>query len=245
MKTQQHNHAALMAQLGPQTWAKFHELAQQFKAQVGDSCGCGDHAVTAMQGWHAAITQSLGKPVSAEHKVALVQFAEFMQEAVEASAPFSRKALKTMFEYLDDLRAAKHLYRDAYISKLQERFDLAYDQARKVYDQWLDLKYHRMSQGFLDFVLSGLGTATGATIGATVAAKVLGGAAVTSPEAAIRVIDKERDKDSKGVHSPAHVEGDQAQVDIGSLLQDLEAALAPGRLGEVDGNTQRVVREAA
>lgn len=73
-----HQHAD-MAQIGPQYWARFHALAQEFHDQVGDSCNCGSLAVQAMQGFHDAVSVHLGK--EPKYPKEMRAFAQFMQEA--------------------------------------------------------------------------------------------------------------------------------------------------------------------
>jgi len=68
-----------MAQLGPQTWAELHQLADRFQAQVGDSCGCGTTMVHAMRGFHDAVNVHLGKPV--QHPEDLAKLAQFVGAA--------------------------------------------------------------------------------------------------------------------------------------------------------------------
>ena len=137
------------------------------------------------------------------------------------------------------------------------------------------MKQTRLSNSYLDFLVAGATQAIGATVGATIASKALGGgaAAVVSPEAAIRVVDdsprvrvvddrlkcKEGETfvDGKcqpgasgdvsltGAESPQSVLGDQATIDTGTMLEEMVVILNdPAKMGIIDGDTLRVVREA-
>ena len=118
--------------------------------------------------------------------------------------------------------------------------------------KWLDANEKsgqgRMSTSLLEFLINGAAQAAGATAAATLVSRVMGGGiAVTSPEAVIRVIDDRKDRKTtpaSSVHNPKTVEGDQAEVDLGTLLAEIDVILkTPGKLGEVDPQTLRVVRE--
>lgn len=102
-----------------------------------------------------------------------------------------------------------------------------------------------MSASLLEYLLHSAAGAGAATAAATLVSRALGGGlAVTSPEAVIRVID-DREKQSKPrVHNPKTVDGDQAEVDLGSLLMEINQILStPGKMGVVDPQTLQVVRE--
>jgi len=122
------------------------------------------------------------------------------------------------------------------------------------------------SNAFLDMLLGTAGQAVVATLASTIVARALGGGAVAisgSPQAVLKVIDDRasRCKDTEtwdgemckpkdvgitggaSVVSPAHVQGDQAQVDVGTLLEEINASLNnPSTMGEIDADTLRVVR---
>ena len=114
----------------------------------------------------------------------------------------------------------------------------------------------RMSASLLEFLLNGAAQAAGATAAATLVSRVMGGTlAVTSPEAMIRVVDdreerRKREEARKGsspsVHNPKTVEGDQATVDLGTLLAEIDLILKnPSKMGEVNPQTLQVVREGS
>lgn len=121
-----------------------------------------------------------------------------------------------------------------------------------------------LSNAFWNMVLGTAGQAAIATLASTLVARALGGIAVTgSPQAGIKVIDDRasRCKDdeewdgalckpkkvgvtgSLGVVSPAHVQGDQAQVDVGTLLEEVDAIMRdPSKMGKVNVDTLKVIR---
>ena len=103
----------------------------------------------------------------------------------------------------------------------------------------------RMSAGLLEYLLQSAAGAGAATAAATWVSRALGGGiAVTSPEAFIRVVDDRKTLASSLVHNPKTVEGDQAEVDLGTLLSEIDAKLKdPSKMGEVDPETLQVVRE--
>ena len=115
--------------------------------------------------------------------------------------------------------------------------------------------HHRQAKvsNLLDILLNGVAQATGATVAATMVSRALGGAPMTSPEEAVKVIDdrteqrKKEDEEEKarssGVHSPETVEGDQATVNVGTLLEEIDEILKdPSKQGRVDPKTLKVVQ---
>ena len=124
----------------------------------------------------------------------------------------------------------------------------------------------KLSNAFLDMLLGTAGQAVVATLASTMVARALGGGAVAitgSPQAVLKVVDDRasRCKDTEtwdgemckpkgvgitggaGVVSPTHVQGDQAQVDVGTLLEEINVILnTPSKMGEIDADTLRVVR---
>jgi hypothetical protein len=98
----------------------------------------------------------------------------------------------------------------------------------------------RLSQSFLDTILhTALGTATSIAVARALSASVVPGGVTPHPEP-----PKEEDTRSTGVLSPSHVEGDQAQVDLGTLLAEIDEILKhPDTMGIVDADTLRIVRE--
>lgn len=53
------------ADIGPVYWSRLHQWAEEFKAAVGDSCGCGEFAVKAVSALHDLVNAKLGKPLYA------------------------------------------------------------------------------------------------------------------------------------------------------------------------------------
>ena len=110
----------------------------------------------------------------------------------------------------------------------------------------------RMSASLLDFLMHGIAMPATATAAATWVARKMGGAlAVTSPEAVIRVVDDRKavapaypaPPAPSSVHNPKTVEGDQAEVDLGSLLAEIDVILkTPGKMGEVDPQKLQVTK---
>lgn len=112
-------------------------------------------------------------------------------------------------------------------------------------------QHSRMSSSLLEYLINGAAQAAGATAAATLVSRVMGGGlAVTSPEAFIRVVDDRKPVAAPAlaslVHNPKTVEGDQAEVDLGTLLVEIDAILkTPGKMGEVNPQTFQVVREGS
>lgn len=67
-------------QIGPPAWAALHQWAREFKAQVGNSCGCGTTAVNVTNAFHDAVNRELGKPVRDPENLARIA-AWFAQSA--------------------------------------------------------------------------------------------------------------------------------------------------------------------
>jgi len=76
---QDHNHQALMSQLGPATWAKLHGDMDAFAQQVGDSCGCGKMGQSVMVAFHDLVNHGLGKDLRDSSN--LRQVAEWFKDA--------------------------------------------------------------------------------------------------------------------------------------------------------------------
>ncbi|MDZ4227252.1 MAG: hypothetical protein U1D26_02120, partial [Patescibacteria group bacterium] len=112
------------------------------------------------------------------------------------------------------------------------------------------------SQTFLDTVLhTALGTAVSIGVAKAMSASVIPPSAPSEP--ALYVIDEEAEAKKKAereeaakrkaasasVLSPSYVEGDQAQVDVGTLLQEIDEILKhPETMGIVDSTTLRIIR---
>ena len=95
----------------------------------------------------------------------------------------------------------------------------------------------RLSQSYIDYLLYGAASAVGAAAGAALVNKLL--TRTTSPEDTLKIVDDPK----PSVYNPKTIEGDQAQVDLGTLLSELDAILSkPETLGLVDPKTQKVVR---
>lgn len=219
-----------IAELGRAYWARLHQQAEEFRQAVkatGTGCGCGDTAVAAAQAMHDAVSAHLGKKV--QHPEVLASMARFYQDATA----------KMEQAKVDGFR-------------IETSGGVSSGQAV-------------LSNTFVEFLLNALAQGIGATVGAAVAAKGLGigGTVVTSPEAGFRIVgDRPEEEEAKkakafrvvddkptatvGVYSPSVVEGDQATVDVGTLLEEIDVMLKdPSLLGLVDPKTQRVLKEAA
>lgn len=270
-----------MAQLGPAYWRRFHTLAEEFKAEVGASCGCGEHAVSAMQAWHDAVSIHLGKPPLYKEK--LQGFAQFLQEAMARTdmAQPSAKGLvlcprhgcqrsedETCPECADEEEdgrgktkqdsAQKELGRLDWMPRLKKwrviwyaghkdvvegDFNSREEAAEHLHNLIVRRRHPQFSQDWLRFLLYGAAGAAGATIAASVVNKLLTPTPATlSPQDTLKVVD---DRKSPGVYSPKAVEGDQAQVDLGTLLSEIDTILKrPDTMGLIDPKSQRVLKKA-
>ncbi len=116
---------------------------------------------------------------------------------------------------------------------------------------WVERKVHSrasLSQTFLDTILhTALGTATSIGVAKALSASVVpGGVQTDPPQAPIKeeTEEEKRKRESRtAVFSPSYVEGDQAQVELGTLLQEIDAILKkPDDMGIVDGDSLRILR---
>lgn len=268
-KQEAHQHSASMeaqlAQLGRTSWSQLHQWAANYQAEVaklGSTCGCGDFAVHAMQAVHDVVNVQLGKKV--EHLESLEMLRTAMSAmSTEGMVSIPSKLARDILGFLKE-QNMRHLF-----IELQKYIDVLDDFGRK--SSTRQEQQVQLSSGFLDLLLGGAATAAGATIAGYGVSKLLGAVPMTSPEAGYRIIDdrkstserfpdadkhrdpEEKDDDDKnkskklvGVLSPSKVEGDQAEIDTGKLLEEVKNIITtPSRLGEVDGDTLRVVRQGS
>ena len=106
-------------------------------------------------------------------------------------------------------------------------------------------KKYQFSQSFLETILhTALGTATSIGVAKALSASVVPGGVQVDDEEKRKKEEEEKRNASASVLSPSFVEGDQAQVELGTLLQEIDAILKkPDTMGIVDATTLRVVRE--
>ena len=103
----------------------------------------------------------------------------------------------------------------------------------------------RLSQSFLDTILhTALGTATSIGVAKALSASVVpGGVQVDEDEKRKEEEERKKKEAAASVLSPAFVEGDQQQIELGTLLHEIDAILKkPDTMGIVDSTTLRIVR---
>jgi len=123
--------AAAMAQspaiAGPVAWRELHEWAERFRDTIGDSCGCGDFAVTAARGLHDAVNLHLGKP--ALYPDDLLSTAKAFEQAVKDLAKqhheHERKEWEAGDGYEDNTYNAGQEPSTPYIRVIDDRLTLA------------------------------------------------------------------------------------------------------------------------
>ena len=224
-----------MQVLGPATWAELHAWADRFAAKVGDSCGCGKYAQDAAKALHDSVNVHLRKPAKYPENLAAV--ASIYQAAAHGVMVKEERMQPALFQPKSE--TGIYPWPDGMFDDEEEEEDDDTKSKRKA---------PRLSQSFLDTILH-TAIGTGVAIGVSKALNP-----PPAPPPTLTIIKEEEAKPQEptltvikeavpAVASPKFVEGDQAQVDLGTLLEEIDQILKnPDKMGVVDANKLVVIR---
>ena len=209
---------------GPKWWARLHADMESISCEP-----CRDKGVKLMNGVHDTVSAHLGKDMQKPD-----DFAYLKQMVEEAGVKMGQhpvctsaqgKKLERCIHHVKDSGSSVNPWA-ACITSVGCKPD--------------KVKAH---SPLLELLVNGATQAAGMTIGAHVVSKALGGVtAVTSPQDQIRVVEEKKPR----VYNPNVVEGDQATVDLGTLLEEIDAILrSPDKMGLVDPANLKILKEGA